>query len=230
MKQTARKRESGITLIEVLVTIATIALLAGLLFPQLTAGMRFARRINCLHHLKQWGLATQSFALENDDYLPLDGAPNGRSRAAGWYIDLPKQLGIEPYHQATWRTNADQTLPRSVWLCPANRRRSNGHNLFHYCLNQHINGSGSGKQIRLSAVPTPHAAIWLFDNGGLAAVAQQNNIATEVHGRGANFLFLDGHVTHYPVAAYWDTTREIGRTDHPELRWRPGAESTPQGR
>jgi hypothetical protein len=32
------------------------------------------------------------------------------------------------------------------YLCRGNPCRSNGNNLFHYCLNEHVNGLGSGNQ------------------------------------------------------------------------------------
>jgi hypothetical protein len=48
--------------------------------------------------------------------------------------------------------------------------------LFHYCLNEHVNGSGSGKQVKLCTIPKPARTIWLFDNGRIAGVAQQNNV------------------------------------------------------
>jgi prepilin-type processing-associated H-X9-DG protein len=63
--------------------------------------------------------------------------------------------------------------------------------------------------------------VWLFDNGRLAAVAGPNNVHTNLHQRGAQFLFLDGHGRRFPNADYWDFRYQRGRRDHPELRWDP---------
>ena len=215
------KNHRGFTLLELLVVLAIIAIVASLTLPALGRARLKVRGTGCLNNLRQWGLATQLFAADNDDRLPRDGTPNGTSTDEGWYIDLPRSLGIPPYPELAWRTNQTLNPGRSLWICPANRRRSNGHNLFHYCLNSHVNGSGSGRQIRLSALAHPTRIVWLFDNGKLAAVAQQNNVHTNLHSRGAQFTFLDGHAARFRNRDYWDSVRNQGRTNHAELTWIP---------
>ena len=214
-------RKSGFTLLELLLVIALIAVLAGLLIPVLGRAKATVRSIACRNNLKQWGLATALFAADNEDYLPKDGTPNGTSIEAGWYVDLPRELGLPVYRAMSWRTNAAIDPGRSIWICPANSRRSNGHNLFHYCLNEHVNGAGSGQQARFTSIPQPSQLVWLFDNGKLAAVAQQNNVHTNLHQRGAQFVFLDGHAAGFPNRDYWDFKAGCGRTNHPGLRWFP---------
>ena len=122
---------SGFTLIELLVALAILAILAGLLLPALNRAKQAAHSATCLNNLKQWGLATQIFAGDNNDYLPKDGAPNGINIDDGWYNDLPRVLGLPCYKFMPWRTNASIEPGRCLWICPANPRRSNGTNLFH---------------------------------------------------------------------------------------------------
>lgn len=215
------RRTLAFTLIELLVVVAIIAILAALLLPALGKAKSKARDIVCLNNLKQWGLATQMFAAENDDFLPQDGSPNGLSTREGWYVDLPRVLGLAPYHEQPWRTNPAIDVGRSIWICPANPRRSNSNNLFHYCLNAHVNGSGSGNQIRISSLPAPAATVWLFDNGKLAGVAQHNNVHTNLHHGGAHFSFLDGRAAWFKNTEYWDFTTNKGRTNNPSLKWHP---------
>lgn len=215
------KIQRGFTLIELLVVIAVIAILASLLLPALHRAKQAAHCAACLNNLKQWGLATQLFAGENDDFLPKDGAPNGISLVDGWYNDLPRVLGLPCYEVMPWHTNAAVRPGPCLWICPANGRRSNGTNLFHYCLNEHVNGRGAGRRIRLSAIPHPALTVWLFDNGGLAAVAQQNNVHTNLHNNGANFTFLDGHSGRRSSREYWDFTAKEGLTNNPSLIWIP---------
>jgi prepilin-type N-terminal cleavage/methylation domain-containing protein/prepilin-type processing-associated H-X9-DG protein len=68
-----RRFQNGFTLIELLVVIAIIAILAALLLPALTAAKRRAKEINCTSNLRQWGLALQIYASQNNDGLPRDG-------------------------------------------------------------------------------------------------------------------------------------------------------------
>jgi prepilin-type N-terminal cleavage/methylation domain-containing protein/prepilin-type processing-associated H-X9-DG protein len=212
----------GFTLLELLVVIAIVGILAGLLLPALSKAKAKARSLCCLHNLKQWGMATQLYVTDHDDLLPPEGTPNGLSRQGAWYIDLPGELGIQPYYEMPWHTNPAAPLGVSIWICPANTNRSNGDNLFHYCLNEHVDATGDAdRPIRLSSVPRPAQVVWLFDNGKQAAVAQQNNVHTNLHARGAQFLFLDGHVRRFRNKEYWDFTANKGRTNNPELLWVP---------
>ena len=66
-----------------------------------------------------------------------------------------------------WRTNNHINPGHSIWICPSNSRRSNSNELFHYCLNENVNGTGTGNQIRLVSIPHPSVTVWLFDNGGM---------------------------------------------------------------
>jgi prepilin-type N-terminal cleavage/methylation domain-containing protein/prepilin-type processing-associated H-X9-DG protein len=209
------------TLIELLVVIVIIAILASLLLPGMGRTRDQAKAAYCLSNLRQWGVATHLFAFENDDLLPKDGAPNGNSVDSGWYIDLPRTLGIPTYREMPWRTNASREPGRSLWICPANVRRSNSNSLFHYCLNEHVNARGSGNQVKLASVPQAASVVWLFDNGKIAAVAQQNNVHTNLHNRGAQFVFLDNHVARFNNRDYWDFNANRGRTNNPQLVWFP---------
>lgn len=216
-----RSKVRGFTLVELLVVVAVIGLLAGLLVPAMAQAQRVARGAGCLANLREWGSATHGFAADNGDLLPYDGAGNGTSTVSAWYADLPPHLGLLPYHQqGEWRTNTVMKLPRSLWLCPANPRRSDGRMLFHYTLNRQVNGSGTvAHAIRVGAVVGPSRTVWLFDNGKKAAVASAGNVHPNLHQKGANFLFVDGHATRLPQAAYWDVARNRARGDTAELRW-----------
>ena len=211
------------TLIELLVVIAIIAILAALLLPALNSAKQKAQATVCLSNLRQWGTATHLYLTDNDDFLPQDGTPNpGNSLTnVGWYIDLPKAMDLPRYHDMPWRTNASIDPNKVVWLCPSNPRRSNGNNLFHYCLNQNVNGTGSGNQVLLSSLKNPSATVWLFDSKNLPAVGTPNYVHTNLHSRGAQFLFLDSHAARYRSADYWDFAASKGRTNNPDLVWYP---------
>lgn len=211
----------GFSLVELGVVLAVTSLLALLIVPALAQARRTSLGVGCLGNLRNWGQGTHGFALENLDFLPVDGAANGTSRDRAWYVDLPPYLGERPYpEQGRWRTNPAGPLPRSVWLCPANTRRSDGRMLFHYSLNRLVNGSGGdARQIRLGELPEPARTVWLFDNGREAAVAIVGNVHTNLHRAGANILFLDGHASRVARSSYWDPVRNRATMDRPELRW-----------
>jgi prepilin-type N-terminal cleavage/methylation domain-containing protein/prepilin-type processing-associated H-X9-DG protein len=215
------KVRRAFTLIELLMVIAIVAILAAMLLAVLSHARATAQAITCLDNLKQWGMATHLYATGHRDFLPKDGSASGNSTKSGWYVDLPKAMNLRPYNKMPWRTNVHASVGRSVWICPANPRRSNGKNLFHYCLNDHVNGTGSGNQVRLTSIRHPTVTVWLFDNGKRAPVAQENNVHTNLHDHGAQFVFLDGHAARFPNTAYWNFKAKRGITNNPNLVWFP---------
>jgi prepilin-type N-terminal cleavage/methylation domain-containing protein/prepilin-type processing-associated H-X9-DG protein len=217
------KRARGFSLIELMIVIVVIAILVSLMMPALSKAKAKANAVTCLMNLRQWGQATVMYAGENDDYLPPEGTGTSLNSETGWYIALPRTMGLsQTYAQMEWRTNAKVDLPKSLFICPSNKNRSNGKNLFHYCMNLHLDGSGTGDQpTKLGSIPNPAATVYLFDNGKLAARAQQNNVHPNLHSGGAQFAFLDGHAAHFHNREYWDFKQNKGLTNNPKLIWRP---------
>ena len=215
------KNPSAFTLIELLVVIAIIGILAAMILSAISKAKQKSHRIVCMGKLRQWGMATLLYVGDNDDYLPPDGSPNGTSINGGWYVDLPPYLSLDPYREMAWRTNASVPINLGLpWFCPSNPRRSNGNNLFHYCLNEYVNKTGDeNAPIRYTTVRRPSRMVWLFDSKNLPAVGYWNFIHTNIHGVGANILFLDGHVVRYNATEYWDFAQKKGRTNNPSLLW-----------
>lgn len=93
------KRSKAFTLIELLVVIAIIALLLSIVVPTLKKAKDAARRISCGNRLKQWGIAIQMYATDNNDQLM--GTPYGWS----WTSFYPHYIDTTPRDRddtATW--------------------------------------------------------------------------------------------------------------------------------
>ena len=175
------KAARAFTLIELLVAIAIIAILAALLLSALHRAKANAQGVECRNNLKQWGTALHLFAADHDDFLPPEGKPTpletdlANPAYQGWYIQLPAQMNLTRYADMPWRTNVSVDPENSIWICPSNPRRctasSKANNLFHYCLNESVDGSGAGDfPIRLASIRNSSCVVYLFDSKNLPAV------------------------------------------------------------
>ncbi len=67
----SNRRAGAFTLVELLVVIAIIGILAALLLPALNQSEARAKRIGCVNHLRQTGIAFQLFLHDHGDKFPM---------------------------------------------------------------------------------------------------------------------------------------------------------------
>ena len=104
-----KRKKSGFTLVELLVTISIIALLASILLPALTKAREAGRGSACASHLRAFGSAMQIYASQDPKASLCSGAfdhlRDGDVRKFGWVADI---------------LNLKVGSPGKM-LCPANR-------------------------------------------------------------------------------------------------------------
>jgi prepilin-type N-terminal cleavage/methylation domain-containing protein len=67
----SNRRAGAFTLVELLCVIAIIGILAALLLPALNQSEARAKRIGCVNHLRQMGIAFQLFSHDHSDQFPM---------------------------------------------------------------------------------------------------------------------------------------------------------------
>lgn len=126
----ALKHRRAFTLIELLVVIAIIAVLIALLLPAVQQSREAARRAQCKNHLKQIGIAMNSYYEAHNTFPPgrMRNSVDGAGRCFSAYAHLLPFLDASAlYNQVNFNADPDdpalngtalsQTIP--FFLCPS---------------------------------------------------------------------------------------------------------------
>ena len=226
----------GFTLIELLVVLAVISVLASLLLPALSRAKESARRIACLNHLRQLGLAMQMYVNDNEGRYCPRTHPVRWPHRLHWYAPDLKLLRCPTDVAEPATGNADPTLwpadaaPRSyiynAWndyyrsFYPAGEWRqivsSNGHAIREADIREPSETCVLGEK-------QPDSSHWYLDYERFEDITQLDQSrhaggrragSGQGGGTGSNYAFADGSVrfvrfgrTVWPINL-WATTPE----------------------
>ena len=206
-----RAGTKGSSILNLLVTVAILAILATLISPQFSQMKAGALKVGCLSNLRQIGGAFSSYLAEHNDRLP---ATHSEGMIYNSSYHLPKDLAqylseavgkYDPYVVSTalsWSR---------LWTCPANpwlARRNQTTTPYKHCsyLNNRNNNMFGNSTNPNNIVPSltqseirqlPRKDRWLlrdidsWNYGGEEAIG---GIYDPVHNLGRNVLYLDGYV------------------------------------
>lgn len=227
-------------MIELLVVIAIIAILAAMLLPALSKAKQSSYRAVDLNNLKQFGIAFNLVASDNNDLMPW---PNWRSgevgnvHPQGWLYTLdPAAPGTEKYRAETgsfW----DIMKNHKMFFCPSDDTNSalfkmRGQQISSYVMNGAVCGFGRGLNppAKLTQLSSQGVAFWegannteqenlvLFNDG--ASSPDENTSGR--HGKLALVSAFDGSARLIQLTIWSNKVNEVTRN---ELWCYPGSEN-----
>lgn len=160
---------SNFTLVELLITIAIIAVLASMLLPALNQARSKAKAIKCVSNLKEIGVAVSYYIDDYDGFYP--GSITGLN-------DWGKHL--EPYTGVVISQIDNNSAKAKIYYCPSDVSRQNLNPYRSYGQNYYLRTgglAGQEKYSKVGALKNPSSIIYMADvkrTGGIAGLLNQS--------------------------------------------------------
>lgn len=221
-------RAYAFTLVELLVTIAIIALLAALLLPVLASGKSKAHQTECAGNLRQWGLAYRMYADDNEDFLPRRGQGvqvlAQINRSDDWFNALPPYFGLSPFEDMVTNDVTPAAHSKSVFVCPV--AEDPGATYFlPYGMNMNLSPWNLPLAIKFGQVIQPECVVAMADAPGPYASTFPSTrpySPAARHSAKINLLFLTGGVQSFAGSYVGCGTGDPHRAD---IHWLTGTAS-----
>ena len=192
------KNNHAFTLIELLIAVFIVFLLIGLTFPVLSMVREKSKQVVCMSNMGQMFKCFAQYVSENNGYLPLE-SNSGSCSGEVWFkaVDRYITTNILSENQAEISTKEKLALVKQdpVFNTVSQDKKDNTRTI--KMNTQLVQGAMCNRMI--DSIRFPSKTVLLFDgrinntsvaskyDGSYGSVAQR-------HSRGANILFMDGHV------------------------------------
>lgn len=217
-----RRRGTGFTLVEMLITIAIVGMLAALLVPAINGARAKADQSKCIANLRSLATGVLAYAGDNDGQLPQEYnsvAPLGGTGRNRWNLQIAPYVGYDDMQTAAQRPpfgDAKQGARRfPTMFCPACSASWLGKSWFlsDYTPNgRFITNAGTGSPpLRVAAIVNPSQKILLAENGSLGNPLNSGNAELSVN----NLILTGGYSV--PTTAQATRQSDLGFR-HPPVR------------